>query len=128
MTHKCSCGPLSWLLGKSGSEGKSARRSTFSRRYGFALGLFRGATPCAKIVLLAPLIIATPLPGSLLIVAVFALVSTLYPIIGILSVRLVGNIKRARPVMRMAGAIIVLAIGVYSLIKFTYLDSCSMRL
>jgi len=96
--------------------------SKFRARYGFALGLFRGATPCAKILLLAPLLIVVELPVSLLLILVYAATSTVYPVMGFMSARLLSRIKGRTLLIRAAGAIVILVVGIFSIFKFILYD------
>lgn len=95
----------------------------FSARYGLALGLFRGATPCAKIFLLAPLLIVVDMPMALLLILVYASTSTVYPVIGFLSANLISRIKGRTVLIRAAGAVIILLVGVFSILKFILYDA-----
>jgi ABC-type nickel/cobalt efflux system permease component RcnA len=101
---------------------EEATNSSFGARYGFALGLFRGATPCAKILLLAPLLIVVDLPVSLLLIIVYAGTSSVYPAIGFMSARLLSRIKGRTLLIRTAGAMVILAVGIFSILKFILYD------
>lgn len=134
--HRCSCGlfsPIgsscdhdhhhdgcsSWSPRSKDSDSQGRR---YSVGYGLALGLFRGATPCAKMLLLAPLLIASELPMALLVVVVYAATSTVYPVIGLMSARILSNIKGHSLLIRAAGATIILIIGIYSILKAVLWD------
>ena len=114
--HDEQAGCASWTPGEDGSS------SRFGARYGFALGLFRGATPCAKILLLAPLLIVVDLPVSLLLILVYATTSSVYPAIGFMSARLLSRIKGRTLLIRTAGAMVILAVGIFSILKFILYD------
>lgn len=96
--------------------------SRFGAKYGLALGLFRGATPCAKMMLLAPLLIVSDLPLTVGILLVYAAASTIYPVIGLLSAKLITRVKVGTIWIRAAGAVIVLIVGFYSIYKFIIWD------
>jgi len=51
---------------------------------GFSMGFFRGITPCIKIVLIIPLIFGTSLIEALILMLVFGLASSIYPVAGLL--------------------------------------------
>ena len=85
---------------------------------GLALGAVRGATPCLKVLLLAPLLIANP-PGTVLLMAVaYVATSSLYPTIGFLAGRTVRDAVGSRRWLRLAGAAGVAAVGAYTLLKY----------
>jgi len=86
----------------------------------FLLGSVRGATPCLKILLLAPLILTLPLRDSMILVALYALSSSIYPILGILSASFFGMAapEERRPQLTRAGAVMMIGIGIYYLYKF----------
>jgi ABC-type nickel/cobalt efflux system permease component RcnA len=114
-TQEGACG--SWAPKQDGAGSK------FGARYGFALGLFRGATPCAKILLLAPLLIVVEFPVSLLLILVYAATSTVYPAIGFMSARLLSRIKGRSLLIRAAGATVILVVGIFSILKFILYDA-----
>ena len=84
------------------------------------LGFVRGATPCLKILLLVPLILTLPFPDAMLLTAVFALSSTIYPTIGILGAGVLGTAvsERRVPQLTRAAAVVMIGIGVYYLYKW----------
>ncbi len=110
-----------------GKRKKEKQEERFSTRSdlmaGIGLGLLRGATPCVKMLVLIPLILAIGLPVSLGVVAVFALTSMLYPVIGLLLGEVVGNIAKLKvpiineSIMRVAASLILIGVGVYYLVK-----------
>ncbi|MCK5560136.1 MAG: hypothetical protein KAJ51_06065, partial [Thermoplasmata archaeon] len=57
---------------------KPAINSKTTTRYSFLLGVFRGATPCLKIFILAPLLIIVDLWLAFFMILIFALASTIY--------------------------------------------------
>jgi hypothetical protein len=105
-------------------KGKSHRPKTGCRKHrvlenrsGFILGVLRGATPCVKIVVLAPLLVAVGFPSSILLILVYASVSTIYPIIGYLSADILSKFERYQIVLKIMGAAILIAIGIYTILK-----------
>jgi len=101
-------------------EANKDRRDWLS---GVPLGILRGATPCVKIMFLAPLLIAVDFFFSLVLIVVFAAVSTIYPLIGYLSGRALKNLKSHRLPVQVAGASIMIGIGIYTLYKVVLWDS-----
>ena len=91
--------------------------SKMTKRYGFFLGVFRGATPCLKVFILAPLLIVVELPLAFLMILVFASASTVYPIIGFLSANLLKNFGKYDAYVQVAGAIILISIGVFMILN-----------
>jgi len=90
------------------------------------LGFVRGATPCLKVLLLVPLILTLPFTEAMLLVAVFALASTIYPLMGILGAGILGTAvsERRLPQLTRAAAAMMICIGVYYLYKW-WAFSCS---
>ena len=103
-------------------EAREKKPSRFGPRYGLALGLFRGATPCAKMMLLAPLLIVSDLPLTIAILLVYAAASTVYPVIGLMSARIISKVKVGSVWIKAAGAMVVLIVGIYSIMKFVTWD------
>ncbi len=95
-------------------QGK-CKKLDFERKYGFALGLLRGATPCLKVVVLAPLLVAVGFPSSLLLITVYASTSTIYPVIGYLSADILSKFERHQLTLKIIGALILIAIGIYTI-------------
>jgi len=91
---------------------------------GFFYGMFRGATPCLKMLILAPLLITTSFPLAILLTAVFAITSSAYPIIGFLIGDLITQIAafKANPrisfTLNMVSLLTLLGIGIYYLNKY----------
>lgn len=83
----------------------------------FLLGLFRGATPCLKLMILAPLLIAVDFWLAVAIVIVYAAASTVYPVIGFLFGSLLRKSERYQKHLKVAGALILILVGVYSIIN-----------
>ena len=85
---------------------------------GLALGAVRGATPCLKVLVLAPLLIVNP-PGTVVLMAVaYVATSSLYPAIGFLAGRTVRDAVGSRRWLRLAGAAGVAAVGAYTLLRY----------
>ncbi len=124
---KCNCdvfGPIGSSCDHDAHEleAKKNKGSRFGARYGLVLGLFRGATPCAKMMLLAPLLIVSDVPLTVGMLLVYAAASTIYPLVGLMSARLLSNVKVQSIWIRAAGAIVVLIVGAYSIYKFLLWD------
>lgn len=98
-------------------QGNCKRAWKLEGRFGFILGALRGATPCAKIVVLTPLLVAVGFPQSLLLVAVYASASTVYPIIGYLSADILSKFERYQWAIKILGALILITIGAYTIFK-----------
>jgi cytochrome c biogenesis protein CcdA len=103
-------------------EAREKKKSRFGPRYGLALGLFRGATPCAKMMLLAPLLIVSDIPVTIGMLLVYAAASTVYPVIGLMSARIISKVKLGSIWIKAAGAMVVLIVGIYSIMKFVTWD------
>jgi hypothetical protein len=85
---------------------------------GLALGAVRGATPCLKVLVLAPLLIVNP-PGTVVLMAVaYVATSSLYPTIGFLAGRTLRDAVGSRRWLRLAGAAGVAAVGAFTLLKY----------
>jgi cytochrome c biogenesis protein CcdA len=103
--------------GEHGGKGACKRGRSLEKRSGFMLGVLRGATPCAKVVVLAPLLVVFGFPASLLLILVYAGASTIYPVIGYLSADVLSNFEKHQFKLKIAGALILVSIGVYTLMK-----------
>lgn len=86
-------------------------------KHAFVIGLFRGATPCLKLMILVPLLIAVDFWLALVIVIVYAAASTIYPIIGFLFGSLLRKSERYQKHLKVAGAIILIFVGIYSILN-----------
>jgi len=106
-----------------GGGGHCKKRVDFEGKYGFVLGVLRGATPCAKVIVLAPLLVAVGFPFSLLIILVYALTSTIYPIIGYLSADVLSKFEKYRFALKILGALILITIGIYTIINVVMWDT-----
>lgn len=101
--------------GKCMKEGRKMRR--FKNNYIFGLGIARGATPCLKIMILIPLLVAVDIYTALAMILVYALASTIYPVIGFLSGNLLHSVEKHATYVRVSAALILVAVGVYSIIN-----------
>lgn len=117
------CGPEK----NTGCGGCSMHHSSggkISGKTGFFYGMFRGATPCLKMLILAPLLITTGFPLAILLTAVFAVTSSAYPIIGFLIGDLITQLAafKANPrisfSLNMVSLLTLLGIGIYYLNKY----------
>jgi len=106
-----------------GRRGHYKKRVDFEGKCGFVLGVLRGATPCAKVIVLAPLLVAVGFPFSLLLILVYALTSTIYPIIGYLSAELLSRFEKYRFALKLLGALILISIGIYTIINVVMWDT-----
>jgi cytochrome c biogenesis protein CcdA len=100
--------------------------STITSRYSFFLGIFRGATPCLKLIILAPLLIVVELQLALLMILIFASASTLYPIIGFLSANLLTSFKKYDAYVQVVGAFVLISIGIFTISKIWITQTCSL--
>ena len=111
---------------KTGCGGCTMHRSDgiISGKTGFFYGMFRGATPCLKMLILAPLLITTGFPLAVFLTAVFAVTSSAYPIIGFLVGDLITQIAafKANPrinlTLNIVSILTLLGIGIYYLNKY----------
>ncbi len=103
---------------------KKCASKHYSRRALFLLGAFRGATPCFKIFILAPLLIVVDMQLAFLMILVFASASTLYPVIGFLSANLLSNFRRYDAYVQVTGAVLLISIGTFTIIKQLLAQSC----
>lgn len=100
--------------------------SNMTKRYSFILGLFRGATPCLKIFILAPLLIIVDLQLAFMMILVFALASTIYPIIGFLSASVLMNFRKYEAYVRVTGAVVLISIGIFTIVKYLLTPPCTI--
>jgi cytochrome c biogenesis protein CcdA len=96
-------------------EGQKARK--FKNGYVFGLGVARGATPCLKILILVPLLVAVDIYLALAMILVYALTSTIYPVIGFLSGNLLRSVEKHAFYVKVSAALLLVAVGVYSIIN-----------
>ncbi len=96
-------------------EGHKMRK--FKNSYIFGLGIARGATPCLKIMILVPLLVAVDIYLALAMILVYALASTVYPVIGFLSGNLLCSVEKHATYVKVSAALVLVAVGVYSIIN-----------
>jgi len=87
--------------------------SSAKAAYVFGLGVLRGATPCVKIMVLAPLLISVDFGLALGMVLVFATASAIYPVIGFLSGNVLRRSKRHELYLRVGASVLMIALGIY---------------
>ncbi len=100
-----------------GGEVDLEAESKMKVAYVFGLGVVRGATPCVKIVVLAPLLISVDFGLAMGMIFVFAAASTIYPVIGFLSGNILRQSKRYVVYMRVSAAILMIVLGVYFVVN-----------
>jgi hypothetical protein len=90
---------------------------------GMAVGGFRGASPCLKVLIITPLLVASP-PGTVVAMALaFTATSMVYSVIGLLSGKVLAERLQRAWYLRLAGATGVAAVGIYTLWRF-YVNNC----
>jgi hypothetical protein len=83
----------------------------------FLLGVMRGATPCVKLMVLAPLLIAAGPLLAVVLTLVYALASSAYPIIGFLVASSVSYVPKYERAAKLAGAAAMILVGVYMMVN-----------
>ncbi|MFQ6106164.1 MAG: hypothetical protein ACE5QF_01045 [Thermoplasmata archaeon] len=83
----------------------------------FVLGAFRGATPCLKVAVLATLLISVDFGLAMMMVLAYAAVSTIYPIIGLLSGNLLRQTRKYALYFRVAAALLIITLGIFFLVN-----------
>lgn len=83
----------------------------------FLLGVMRGATPCVKLMVLAPLLIAVGPLWAVVLSLAYALSSSAYPIIGFLLASSVSYLPKYERAARVAGAAAMICIGLYMIVN-----------
>lgn len=92
---------------------------------GLSIGAVRGAMPCLKVLIITPLLIVSP-PVTVMAMAVaFALTSSIYPLIGLVSGRTITSMGNNGRRVRLAGALGVAAVGIVLLVRF-YQQTCEL--
>jgi putative Mn2+ efflux pump MntP len=89
--------------------------------FGLSMGIFRGATPCLKIMLLVPYLVVIAPTNILLafaMVLVFSLTSTIYPVIGFLSANALNRVFQNRVALKWVGAAVLIGMGVYFIAQY----------
>jgi hypothetical protein len=98
-------------------EGGERNKNGFKPAGAFLLGVMRGATPCVKLMVLAPLLIAVGPLYAVLLSLVYALASSAYPVIGFLIASSVSYIPKYERAARVAGAAAMICIGLYMIVN-----------
>lgn len=107
-----------------GQTAPACQRESIGGKGGFVFGLVRGATPCVKFLILVPLVLVFPLPQAMFLVFIFALTSTIYPIIGFLlgnvlvNLPMFDNPRKAAFRLSVLSSFILLGIGIYYIYKY----------
>ena len=100
------------------AEDESAKTKSGLKPAGaFLLGVMRGATPCVKLMVLAPLLIAVGPLWAVVLSLVYALTSSAYPIIGFLLASSVSYIPKYERAAKVAGAAAMICIGLYMIVN-----------
>ena len=99
--------------GEVGLETDSKSKAT----YVFSLGIVRGATPCVKTMVLAPLLISVDFWSAMVLVLVFAVASTVYPVIGFLSGNILRQSRRYNFYVKVGSALMMIVIGAYFVVN-----------
>jgi hypothetical protein len=98
-------------------EGALEKKSGLKPTGAFLLGVLRGATPCVKLMVLAPLLIAVGPLYAVALSLVYALASSAYPVIGFLIASSVSYIPKYERAARVAGAAAMICIGLYMIVN-----------
>jgi cytochrome c biogenesis protein CcdA len=81
------------------------------------LGMFRGVTPCLKIMVLAPLLVSSMSDHQYFLAVgmllVFVASSSVYPIMGFLGMSLFDNFREYGKYVKVAGALLIMVLGIY---------------
>ncbi len=110
--------PRTMQRNKISSEGiNDAQTLHLSKRYGFFLGVFRGATPCLKMLILTPLLLIVELPLAIVLIMVFAGATTLYPVLGFLTANLFTNFRKYDTYVQVVGASLLIGIGIFTILN-----------
>ncbi len=102
---------------------RHCRKANINNKYAFGLGIFRGATPCLKIIVLAPLLIVVEIQLAFLMMLAYIGTSTIYPVIGHLTANIVTKFDKYDMYIRVTGAAVLIVLGIYSLVKILFLDT-----
>lgn len=86
-------------------------------KLGFYMGLSRGATPCVKVLPVILLFVGLNPLNAAAIILIFALTSTIYPIIGFISANVFKDILSKRSEVKWLSAAVMIIIGIYYIIK-----------
>jgi cytochrome c biogenesis protein CcdA len=94
-------------------------RKGIKPRSAFLLGILRGATPCVKMMVLAPLLIAVGPLWAVALSLMYALTSSAYPLIGFLAASAVSELPRYERVLRVVGAFVLILAGIMVMVNET---------
>lgn len=86
-------------------------------KLGFWMGFCRGATPCVKVLPVILLFVGLNPLNAAVIILVFALTSTIYPIIGFISANVFKDILSKRSEVKWLSAAVMVIIGIYYIVK-----------
>ena len=116
--------PCDGSNGKCAEGGGRAKGEGIKPNSAILLGVLRGATPCVKLMVLAPLLIAVGPSWALALSFVYALSSSAYPLIGFLAASSLSYIPRYELALKAAGAFLLIFIGFYMTINeaFAYIS------
>ena len=103
--------------GNTGEEGGAKNKHRLRPTGAFLLGVMRGATPCVKLMVLAPLLIAVGPLWAVVLSLVYALSSSAYPIIGFLIASSVSYVPKYERAARVAGAAVMILVGAYMIVN-----------
>lgn len=99
------------------------RKARINNKYAFGLGIFRGVTPCLKIIVMAPLLIVVEIQLAFLMMLAYVGTSTIYPIIGHLTANIVTKFDKYDLYLRVTGAAVLIVLGIYSLVNILFLNA-----
>jgi len=107
--------------GEAGQKPAEGRNGPVSRGLkpgsAFLLGILRGATPCVKLMVLAPLLIAVGPLWAAALSFVYALASSAYPAIGFLVASSISYIPKYERAVKVAGAFVMISVGLYMVVN-----------
>lgn len=86
----------------------------------FTTGLIRGITPCVKLFVLVPMLLAahTSILLGIAVLGAFVLTSTIYPVIGYFSAEIIRSSIKKRHLIEIVGGLIVIGVGIYYLLYY----------
>lgn len=89
---------------------------------GFTVGFIRGATPCMRVLVLTPLLAEGSVLRGVGIMITYALASSIYPILGFGFATLVGRLYARRRLIKTAGGVAMILMGLYYILKWLVLE------
>ncbi len=107
------------VAGEMGPMSLQGRCETMPPLSALGLGVTRGAAPCVKLLVLAPLLIAVGPLAAVPIALAFAIASSGYPLIGFLAASSLSHLPRSERPMRLIGAAILVFSGIYVVVRET---------